>query len=321
MVEGVEVKVPSFFWPLTCFFMFLASLNPLVVLECTGDDHCRETYVSQYDENYTDWLGNTWLQADGNLTIEQLTHGWVDCSVKCADCDEEDCRDRGWNYTGMMKLDDALHNHSKALPSFLTSMCNCEDYCEDYCIDGRIALPGNNTVNKKWIYMDCKAIEKDFDAEEGKICGLVNLFTWVYILIMGCIACMFLLLCIMLGLEYVNFDSFLDGRCSFLFCPYRVKKTLYIVMACGCLVAQIYTFVVVRRDTEEKLDDYFDVILGDFDYSWDTRGSYLFITAIAGSGVTIVTMFMMPKVERQKKKSYKNDIHGISEDSLSARQF
>jgi len=321
MVEGVEVKVPSFFWPITCFFMFLASLNPLVILECQDEEYCTKIYVSQYDgENYTNWRGNgTWLQATGNLTIDRLTHGWVDCSVKCEDCDEDECA--SWNYTGMRELDNALQTYGKALPTFLTSMCICEDYCEDSCVNGRIALPGDYTMNSKWTDMDCHAIEDKFDAEEGKICGLVKLYTMVYIIIMCCIAFMVLLLVTMLGLEYVNFDSFLDGRCRCLFCPFWVKKLLYISMALVCLAMQIYTYCIVRSNTKAKLDDYFEVIQGDFAYSWNTKGLYLFITAIAGSSVTILTMFMMPKVERQKKKSYKNDIHGISTESILSRKF
>jgi len=321
MVEGVEVKIPSFFWPITIFFLFLASLNPLVSLKCQEDDyHCTSFYESEYGDNYTEWRGNdTWLQADGNLTIDKLTHGWVDCSIKCEDCDEDECAD--WNYTDMKLLDNALQNHNKSLPSFLTSMCICEDYCEESCFDGRIALPGDYTTNSKWTDMDCHAIEDKFDDEEGKICGLVELYTMVYIIISCCIAFMVLLFVTMLGLEYVNFDSFLDGRCRCLFLPFWVKKVIYISLACICLAAQVSTYIIVRLNTKDKLDAYFEVIEGEFTYSWNTNGNYLFIAAIAGSSVTILTMFMMPKVERQKKKSYKNDIHGISTESVLARQF
>merc|ERR550534_844203 len=133
---------------------------------------------------------------------------------------------------------------------------------------------------------------------------------------------MLLLQLVMLGLEYVNFDSFLDGRCRCLFLPYRVKKSLYIFLALICLAMQLFTFVKIKQETEDKLHDYFEVINGEFHYNWNTRGYYLFITAIAGSGVTILTMvFKMPQVQRQKKKSYRNDIHGISTESVLARKF
>jgi len=323
MVEGVEVKVPSFFWPVTCFVMFLALMNPFVKLECVGD-HCRTNYVSKYDgDNYTVWWDDgAWMQASGNLTIEDLNHGWVNCESKCDDCGEADCED--WDYGGMKELDEALQQHGSALPSFLTTMCYCADFCEGNCTNGLIALPGNNTVNSKWISMDCKALEASFNAPSGKICGLVELYTWAYIVSVTCLVFMVLLQFTMLGLEYVNFDSFLDGRCRCLFCPYWVKKSLYITMATVCLAAQLYTFLTLTNNTDEKLDDYFEAIDGKvvFTYDWGTRGYRLFITAIAGSCVTICTMvFVMPKVERQKKKSYRNDIHGISTESVLARKF
>jgi len=319
MVEGVEVKVPSFFWPITCFFMFLALMNPLVYLEC--QENCRTHYVSQYDGvNYNEWANATWLQASGNLTLEKLTHGLVKCENKCDDCEESACSD--WDYGGMKQLDSALRNHSSFLPSFLTTMCYCEDYCTGNCENGLIALPGKSTANSKWISMDCKAMEASFNATSGKICGLVDLHTRAYYVTIFCLVFMLVLQLIMLGLEYVNFDSFLDGKWKCLFLPYRVKKSIYIFLACTCLSAQLYTFLIVNRDTEDKLDDYFDVIDGEFYYNWNTRGYYLFVTAIVGSFVTIITMvFFMPKVERQKKKSYRNDIHGISTESVLNRKF
>jgi len=328
MVEGVEVKVPSFFWPVTCFLMFLAFMNPLVELKCVGE-HCRTNYVSIYDgDSYTDWENGTWLQADGNLTIEGLTHGLVSCENKCDDCEEEECSE--WDYGGMKELEETLwnrSNHSSALPSFTTTMCYCADFCEGNCDNGLIALPGNDTANSKWTDMDCKAMEAAHNKTahnetSGKICGLVELYTWAYIVTITCLVFMALLQLTMLGLEYVNFDSFLDGRCRCLFCPYWVKKSLYIFLACVCLAAQLYTFFTVTEETDDKLDDYFEVINGDFEYDWNTRGYYLFLAAISGSCVTILTMvFFMPKVERQKKKSYRNDIHGISTESVLARKF
>lgn len=320
MVEGVEVKIPSFFWPITIFFMFLALMNPLVVLECEGE-HCRTFYVSEYDgDNYTDWVANgTWLQATGNLTFWKLTHGLVNCENKCDDCAEDDCVD--WDYGDMKELDNALQSHGASLPDFLTTMCYCADYCEGNCENGLIALPGNNTANSKWINMDCNAMEASVDAVSGKICGLVDLYTWAHIVTIVCLVFMAFLQLVMLGLEYVNFDSFLDGRCRCLFCPYRVKKSLYIVLACICLTAQVFTFFIVNRDTEDKLNDYFEVIDGSFTYNWNTRGYYLYLVAIILSGVTILTMVFMKEVQRQKKKSYRNDIHGISTESVLARKF
>jgi len=322
MVEGVEVKVPSFFWPATCFVMFLTSMNPLVKLECV--ENCRTDYVSEFDgDNYTLWSNGTRLQADGNLTIFTLTHGLVSCENKCEDCGEENCED--WSYEEMKSLDKALRNHDSYLPSFLTTMCNCADFCGD-CDNGFIPLPGNNSMDANWIDMDCKKLEADHNAAEngdsGKICGLVELYKQACILTIFCLVLMVLLQCTMLGLEYVNFDSFLDGRFRCLFCPYWVKKTLYIFLACFCLGVQLWTYMLVFQETDEKLDAYFEVIKGDFRYDWDTRGNYLFITAIVGSCVTIVTMVLcMPRVERQKKKSYRNDIHGISTESVLARKF
>jgi len=320
MVEGVEVKVPSFFWPVTCFVMFLALMNPFVKLKCIGP-HCKTDFVSEFDGvNYTIWAdGGAWKQAHGNLTIEKLTHGLVNCESKCDDCGKDDCKN--WDYGGMRKLDEALHYHGSALPSFITSMCYCADFCVN-CTGGLIPLPGNNTANSKWIDMDCKALEATFNETEGRICGLVELYRSAYIIFVTCLVFMVLLQFTMLVLEYVNFDSFLDGRCRCLFCPYWVKKSLYILMAIVCLAAQLYTFLTLVKDTNDKLDDYFEVINGDFDYDWNTRGYHLFITAIVGSCVTICTMvFAMPKVERQKKKSYRNDIHGISTESVLARKF
>jgi len=335
MVEGVEVKVPSFFWPVTCFVMFLASMNPLVKLQCFGEN-CKEDYVSELDgQNYTDWMsanntwnssdwddGSAWLQARGNLTMFRLTHGYVNCEDKCNDCgDEDDCY--GWNYTAMIELDNALHRYNSALPSFLTQMCNCADFCEDKCQNGLIALPGNKSMNAKWMDMDCKNLEEIHNAtESGQICGLVNLYRRANILFILTLVLMILLQLTMLGLEYVNFDSFLDGKCRWLFCPYWVKKILYIFLAFICLGAQLFIYIMVREETDDKLKEYFKVIDGNFNYDWNTRGHYLFITAIVGSFVTLVTMvFFMPKVERQKKKSYRNDIHGISTESVLARKF
>jgi len=321
MVDGVEVKVTSFFWPVTWFVMFLALMNPLVKLECEGEDHCRTNYVSKYDANYTVWVADgTWLQATGNLTIQKLTHGLVNCETECADCEESDCSD--WDYAGMKLLDEALQDHETSLPGFLTTMCYCYDFCEGNCTNGLIALPGNNTMNSKWLSIKCEKMEKFFNATGGEICGLVELYQRVYIVTIACLVFMLLLQLTMLALEYVNFESFLDGRCKCLFCPFWVKKTLYISLAFVCLAAQLYIFLMVNRDTDDKLDDYFAVIQGNFKHNWKTRGYYLFITAIAGSCVTIFTMiFFMPKVERQKKKSYRNDIHGISTESVLARKF
>jgi len=303
--------------------MFLASMNPLVILEC--EENCRDYYVSEYDANYSTWRGNTTgntpvLQANGNLTLDHLTHGWVSCDNKCDDCEEDVCAD--WDYGGMKQLENALQVHGKLLPSFLTTMCYCEDFCTGNCENGLIALPGNYTANSKWIDMNCAQMEEDLSAESGKICGLVELYTEAYIITILCLVFMALLQLIMLGLEYVNFDSFLDGRCRCLFLSYWVKKSLYIFLAAICLGMQIYTFWIINRDTKEKLDDYFSVVVGEFRYDWETRGYYLFVTALVGSGVTILTMiFKMPEVERQKKKSYRNDIHGISTESVLARKF
>jgi len=341
MVEGVEVKVPSFFWPVTCFVMFLAGMNPLVKLRCineVGEDgeeleNCKTYYVSVYDQNYPEWSGESWqhadgknwLQADGNLTMFKLTHGLVNCESNCTDCDDEDCA--GWDYGNMKKLDYAYaHYLNKNLPSFLTQMCNCSDFCADNCTNGLIALPGNDHMNAQWIDMDCKKLEAERDTSDngssGKICGLVNLYRGAYILAMVTLILMILLQFTMLGLEYVNFDSFLDGKCRCLFCPYWVKKTLYIFWASVCLGAQLYIYLLVTGETNDKLNAYFEVINGNFEYDWDTRGHFLFIASIVISGVTIVTMvFFMPKVERQKKKSYRNDIHGISTESIEARKF
>jgi len=320
MVEGVEVKVPSFFWPVTCFVMFLSAMNPLVKLKCIGDDNCKTDYVSVHDENYTEWHNETWMQADGNLTMFRLTHGLVNCEDKCRDCDEEDCE--GWDYEDMKDLDYALQKYFKSLPEFLTTMCACADFCED-CHNGLIKLPGNDSMNAQWIDMDCKALEAERNApNSGKICGLVDLYRGAYILTFLTLVLMVILQITMLGLEYVNFDSFLDGKCQCLFCPYWVKKTLYIFMACVCMGAQLYIYLLVIGETDEKLDAYFELYNGDFEYDWETRGNFLFVAAIVGSGVTIVTMcFFMPKVERQKKKSYRNDIHGISTESVLARKF
>jgi len=328
MVEGVEVKVPSFFWPVTCFFMFLAGLNPLVKLKCLpgedGVNNCRSDYVSVHDgENYTIWRDDTSmpLQADGNLTMFKLTHGLVNCENKCNDCDDPECEE--WDYANMRKIDDALREENKFLPSFLTKMCNCADFCKNNCTNGLIALPGNEHMNAQWIEMDCKKLEAERDAENsGKVCGLVELYTGAYILSIVTLVMMVLLQVTMLGLEYVNFDSFLDGKCRCLFCPYWIKKTLYIFWACLCLGAQLYIYLLVTGKTDEKLDAYFEIINGNFGYDWNTRGNYLFVAAIVGSGVTILTMvFFMSKVERQKKKSYRNDIHGISTESVLARKF
>merc|ERR1711920_282393 len=208
-----------------------------------------------------------------------------------------------------------LHNDEYALPDFLTEMCHCADFCKN-CENAFIELPGNDSINAKWIDMDCKKLEADHNAAEngngGKICGLVNLYRQASILTIACLVMMVFLQCTMLGLEYVNFDSFLDGRCRFLFCPYWLKKTLYIFLASSCLFVQVYTFVLVTGKTNENLQAYFDVIniKSTFKYNWNTRGYYLFLVAIVGSGLTIFTMvFFMQKVERQKKKSYRNDIH------------
>jgi len=328
MVEGVEVKVPSFFWPVTCFLMFLAGMNPIVKLKCVpleGEDNCKTKYVSVYDvQNYSIWRNETWLQANGNLTMLKLTHGIVNCEDECNDCDEDDCDE--WDYGNMRQLDDALRVYNKSLPSFLTEMCNCADFCKDNCTNGLIALPGNNSMNAQWIDMDCKKLEAERNAaangNSGKICGLVELYRMAYILSVVTLVLMVLLQVTMLGLEYVNFDSFLEGKCRCLFCPYRIKKSLYIFWACVCLGAQLYIYLLITGETNEKLDRYFEVINGNFEYDWDTRGNYLFLAAIVGSGVAIFTMFFfMSKVERQKKKSYRNDIHGISTESVLARKF
>jgi len=316
MVEGVEVKVPSIFWPVTLFVMFLALMNPFVLLECDGD-HCRHYYVSERDTEYDAWKMG-WLQASGNLTINGLTYGLVTCENKCDDCGEDHCKN--WNYTGMKIFDDRLKDKGTQLPDFLTEMCFCADFCEK-CDNGLIPLPGNNTANSQWIYMDCVAMEANYSATNGEICGLVELYKNAYIVSVTCLVFMTLLQITMLGLEYVNFDSFLDGRCRCLFCPFWVKKSLYILMASLCLVAQLYTFIKLDSDTENKLKEYFKVINGEFNYNWNTRGYILFITAIVGSCITICTMLAMPKVERQKKKSYRNDIHGISTESVLARKF
>merc|ERR550534_1406073 len=256
----------------------------------------------------------------------KLTHGYVNCENSCNDCEEEYCE--FWNYEEMKELDWTLKNrtnYNSFLPGFLTTMCYCADFCEN-CFGGFIALPGNDHMDANWRDMDCEKLEADHNATEngnrGKICGLVNLYRRANILTTACLVMMLLLQFTMLGLEYVNFDSFLDGRCRCLFCPYWVKKTLYIFLACLCFSVQLYTFLLVKDKTDEKLDAYFDVINGNFEYDWYTTGYYLFITAIVGSCVTIVTMvFLMPRVERQKKKSYRNDIHGISTESVLARKF
>merc|ERR1719427_948682 len=118
--------------------------------------------------------------------------------------------------------------------------------------------------------MDCKALEATFNETEGRICGLVELYQSPYIIFVTCLVFMVLLQFTMLVLEYVNFDSFLDGRCRCLFCPYWVKKSLYILMATVCLAAQLFTFLKLSKDTNEKLDDYFEAIDGEivFKYDW-----------------------------------------------------
>jgi len=336
MVEGVEVKVPSFIWVVTCFVMFLAAMNPLVELKCNNSSkaNCKNEYVSKFDEEkYKNWTNVTYMQADGNLTMLKLTHGFVSCNNKCNDCDEEQCVD--WSYEEMTKLDDNLRNHSnetqgddEGLPDFLRNMCQCADYChgKGNCENGFIKLPGSNSMDSNWIDMDCKTLEADHNATEngnsGKICGLVELYTQACILTIACIVMMILLQITMLGLEYVNFDSFLDGRFRCLFRPYWFKKGLYMILAFLCLSVQLYTFFLVTTETDKNLEAYFEVMKGEFKYNWMTRGYFLFIIAIGGSCLTILTMFFcMHRVERQKKKSYRNDIHGISTESVLARKF
>jgi len=328
MVEGVEVKVPSFTWVVTCFVMFLAAMNPLVELRCKEnyEENCKTDYVSKFDkEKYANWSNVTWMQADGNLTMLKLTHGFVSCENKCDDCDEETCAN--WSYEEMKQLDDNLRNHTaEGLPRFLRNMCYCADYCDGNCENGFIELPGNKSMDANWIDMDCKTLEADHNAAQngnsGKICGLVNLYRRACILTIACIVMMILLQITMLGLEYVNFDSFLDGRCRCLFCPYWMKKTLYIFLACFCLSVQVYTFLLVTEKTDENLKAYFEVMNGEFKYDWNTRGYFLFLIAIGGSCLTIFTMvFFMHRVERQKKKSYRDDIHGIPTQSVLSRKF
>jgi len=336
MVEGVEVKVPSFIWVVTCFVMFLAAMNPLVELKCKNgaEKNCKNAYVSKFDVvKWNNWTGVTYMQADGNLTMLKLTHGFVSCNNSCDDCDENQCLD--WSYEEMKKLDDKLREKKDevggdldGLPDFLKNMCHCADYChgKGNCENGFIKLPGNNSMDSNWIDMDCKTLEADHNATEngnsGKICGLVELYTQACILTIACIVMMILLQITMLGLEYVNFDSFLDGRCRCLFRPYRFKKALYMILACLCLFVQVYTFILVKTKTDKNLEAYFEVMKGEFEYNWNTRGYFLFIIAIGGSCLTILTMvFFMHPVERQKKKSYRNDIHGISTESVLARKF
>jgi len=337
MVDGVEVKVPLFLWLFTVFVMFLALMNPLVKLECQGDK-CKKKYVSKFDgKNYTDWY-DTDMQATGNLTLEKLTYGYVNCENKCDDCNDTKKECKGWEYDGMKYFDSNLTNWSNhimetenitlvsKLPSFLTTLCVCSDFCVD-CNDGLIALPDAQTNNAKWVDMECKKMEAELNqtgspTASGNICGLVNLYKKAYIVIITCLVFMGLLQLTMLGLEYINFDSFLDGRCSFLFCPYLYKKLLYISLACICLSLQLYTFITVRTETDEKLDAYSTAIKANFKYNWDTRGLYMFGIAIGGSCLTIFTMvFFMKKVERQKKKSYRHDVHGISTTSVLNRKF
>jgi len=338
MIEGVEVKVPLFFWFFTVFVMFLAIVNPLVELECLSK--CKKKYVSKYDrEAYANWT-DTNMQAKGNLTLEKLTHGWVNCEAECHDCDDKkECKN--WDYEYMKLFDRNLtywtnssnwpnptswselpHLPTKSLPTFLTQLCNCSDFCED-CKDGLIPLPNTTTVNKQWIDMKCTKMEKALGVNgKGKVCPLVNLYKEAYIVIITCLVFMAVLELTMLGLEYVNFDSFLDGRCRFLFLPYWVKKTFYIGLACLCLILQLYTYITVRTKTDKRLEAYFEAIDADFNFNWGTRGRILFIMAIVSSCLTIFTMLcFMPRVERQKKKSYRNDIHGISTESVLTRKF
>merc|ERR1719268_327975 len=105
-------------------------------------------------------------------------------------------------------------------------------------------------MNAKWMDMDCKNLEEIHNAtESGQICGLVNLYRTANILFIVTLVLMILLQFTMLGLEYVNFDSFLDGRCRWLFCPYWVKKLLYIFLAQICLGAQVVVLPLLGEET------------------------------------------------------------------------
>lgn len=351
MVDGVEVKTPSFFWPLTCFIFFLALKNPFIKLECVGD-HCRTNYESQYNgEAYTNWSNVTWMQSDGNLTVEMLKHGYVDVGVECGDCDAERCED--WNYPEMKELDDKLIEVDLGgLPDFVYYECYCQDFCTERDENNFISLPSAadlcsaraplfpggevpgcgadddpvpsvpNHIEQMWISMDCAQMEADHNAAEGSICNLVDLFKFAYGVSVGTLILMCILQALMIYLEYVNFNSFMDGKCRCLFCPFIVKKLIFIAFAVLCFCMQGFVFMTLRSGVEDALNDYFDAVNGEFEYNWRARGYFLWWATLIGSGTTILSMiFLMPKIERQKKKSYRNDIHGISAESLEARKF
>jgi len=342
MVLGLNIKYSVMLIPVTMFFYLTAIMNPVIILRCDGP-HCRKKMRSIYDdfeddekfEDYEEWRNGTAnLQANGNVTLLSFKHGYVICDSNCNDCKgKDDASEACENYNDtkyellledlrdLAEEDDRIDDH---LPEFMNKNCSCRDWCANCDDTNLVALPGPDDglprhVNDYWneLQKNCKTWQIDFGAEDNEMCNLFDRFYRTMALTLVGFCWLLAVLFLMMFMEYTNFHIFYNGKCKFCFRTPRFKKILFTVL----LIAPVSFMLIVglelkSGDTEELLNNYFELVGAKYQYDWDTRGVIMFWISMGLAITSILSMILTGTTERHLRTviSYKRGVvyEGVS---------
>jgi len=339
MVVGLDIKYSLMLIPVTLFFYLTAMMNPIIILRC-AEPNCRKRMRSVYDDfedderfdNYSHWRnGSVSLQANGNVTLISFNHGYVKCGSSCDDCPgKDDASESCENYNDTkyeLLLDDLLFystiddNIPDHIPDYLNKNCSCRDWCSNCDDTDLVALPGvpgdedvsPRHVNGLWtrLQMNCEKWQTGFGTEGNEMCDLFKRFSFTMILTVTGFAWLWAVLALMMFMEYNNFHIFYDGKCKFCFRTPCFKKILFTLL----LIAPVSFMMIVGIElkfgnTEELLNNYFELIGAEFEYDWDTRGVIMFFISMALAILSILSMIFAGKTQRHLRTviSYKRGV-------------
>jgi len=313
--------------PVTMFFYITAMLNPIIELECIGEDTCRDSMHSKYDDNfakyknYSHWRGgnNVSLQSHGNVTLMRFNHGYVKCDSSCDDCEgkenaSETCTDyNDTEFQLLLELLDELNEDENdpfnySLPYWLRPNCSCKDWCAQCDDQDYVQLPGDGkprTMQNYWneLSKHCRHWEEELGSTEGEMCKLFRSFYITMVLTVIGILQLGIVLVLMMFMEYTNFHIFYGGRCKCCFISLRKKKVIYTFL----LVVPVTFMLVVGvsftyGNTDDMLKNYFDLIGAEFHLHWNTKGVWMFWISMALGTLSIVVMMMSGKTTRHLRK-------------------
>jgi len=345
MVAGLDIKYAVMLIPLTMFCYLTAIMNPMIILRCKGP-LCRKRMRSKFDDfsddpdyaNYEEWLSDSSLQANGNVTLIKFNHGYVICDYNCDDCKgKEDASAACANYNDteyqsvLKDLEDLSSEYPDDpdipdhLPAYLNKNCSCRDWCSGCDDTNLVALPGDEDgrprhVNGYWnkLQTHCKMWQRDgFETEDNEMCALFDRFYWTMALTVGAFVSLGAVFFLMMFMEYTNFHIFYDGKCKVCFRTPRFKKILFTFL----LVAPVSFMLIVGirlqyGNTEDLLEKYFELVGAHFEYDWDTRGVIMFWISMGLAMTSILVMIFAGTTQRHLRTviTYKRGVEyeGVS---------